>query len=163
MAVKVAISASVASDNKWQQLGTVVLDHYGTREALETIRAEFIVGAIVPAVPAKTRQALMQDIPRKVAHADDEFGGARKEKEVARAYVHEMYKRVLQYAFPQDGTSKGPQESSKDACLKIVEKLTAILNLAQRETLRVDAVKGCALLSATIAHFAGSAATATGK
>jgi hypothetical protein len=91
-----------------------------TAENLESVKAQFIADAILPAMDKKHAQALAVDLPRKGSKDYNELSQANQAKwetanqakKDARSVADTYFSRVLGYAFPK------PKAESKPVNLK---------------------------------------------
>ena len=130
--VAIAVSTDLGSVNKWSIAGRDVAGFYPNQEALEAVKAQFIVDAIIPGLDKKHAVALAVDLPRKGSKEYNELSGvnkskwdeASKAKKDARATAHTMFTRVMSYAWPKvkaEGETANPPKTLKT---KLIEAVT---------------------------------------
>lgn len=132
------VSSAVSSDDKtkdqWHASGHAVAGFFPDQDALEAVKAQFIVDAIMPGMKRKHATALLVDLPRKGSKEYNELSDVNKAKwdtanqakKDARATSHTYFARVVSYAWPKE---KAPSE-----VLPIKDKFNLILS---------DLVKKC--------------------
>jgi hypothetical protein len=115
--VSIAVSTDLGSANKWSIAGRDVAGFYPSQEALEAVKAQFIVDAIIPGLDKKHAAALAVDLPRKNSKEYNElsdvnkskWADADKAKKDARATAHTMFTRVMSYAWPKEKKQAEPR------------------------------------------------------
>ena len=129
-------------------------DFFGSEEAINEVKAQFIADAILPSISKLYQKALATELPRKNSkefNALDE--GQRKmweytnqDKKDARATCDTYFSRIVKYAFPKDQASNEPTslqtkiqvqiadlikkcEKSTDADFDLVTTIQALQNV----------------------------------
>jgi hypothetical protein len=132
-----AVRGDINTVNKWQTAGNAVREFYGTETAINEVKAQFIVDAIIPALDKKHAQALARDLPRKGSadyvafvanHGADAWDTANTAKKDARATAHTMFARVVKYAFPAEKAETAP----RDLKTRLNEELAALIKACQK-------------------------------
>ena len=62
---RAAVSNELSGVNKWQKSGFACRMHFGTKEAMLDIKAQFIADAILPELDKRHAKALSIELPRK--------------------------------------------------------------------------------------------------
>jgi hypothetical protein len=149
-----AVSQDINTVNKWVTAGLKVRDFFGSEEAINEVKAQFIADAILPSISKLYQKALATELPRKNSkefNALDE--GQRKmweytnqDKKDARATCDTYFSRIVKYAFPKDQASNEPTslqtkiqvqiadlikkcEKSTDADFDLVTTIQALQNV----------------------------------
>lgn len=132
-----AVRNDINTVNKWQTAGNAVREFYGTETAVNEVKAQFIVDAIIPALDKKHAQALAKELPRKGSadyvqfvanHGADAWDTANQAKKDARATAHTMFSRVVKYAFPAEKVESTP----RDLKTRLNEELAALIKACQK-------------------------------
>ena len=132
-----AVRGDINTVNKWQTAGNSVREFYGTETALNEVKAQFIVDAIIPALDKRHAVALAKELPRKGsadyvafvgAHGADAWETANQAKKDARATAHTMFARVVKYAFPSEKAEAAP----RDLKTRLNEELAALIKACQK-------------------------------
>jgi hypothetical protein len=132
--VSSAVSSDTTTTGKWQNAGHDVAGFFTTQDALEAVKAQFIVDAILTGMDKRYSAALAVDLPRKGSKEYNELSDVNKAKwdtanqakKDARAISHTYFARVVSYAWPKE---KAPSE-----VLPIKDKFNLLLS---------DLVKKC--------------------
>lgn len=165
-AVQSAVTANEGAEGKWEKVGRIVPNFYGSAEALTETKAQFIADAIAPALP-KHQKALTVELPRKNskefkaldAGAQARWETDNKAKISARATFETYFKRVLSYAFPAPKANSDDSDKSTKA---LETKLAALINdaigkIEKAEAPAFDAVTALAGLRAALAAVTANA------
>ena len=149
-----AVRADQKSGDLWKNNGPLVAEHFKTAERLESIKAQFIADAILPAIDPKHAAALAVDLPRKGSKEYNEMSDANrakwedanKAKKDARATAHTYFARVLNYAFPKIQEEKTEEEQAATNSLetkfnKVLSDLIGKCEKAENASFDVVAVK----------------------
>lgn len=158
-AVKVAVRSDIQNANKWREAGIVTAKFYGSREALQDVKAQFIADAIIPALDKRHAQALAAEMPRKGSKEYNALDDGQRQawevlnqaKKDARAIAHTMFSRLLSYAFPIE---KAEADDTPAASLdsKLAADLAAwVKQLEKAEDADFDIVAVSKQLKATLA------------
>lgn len=132
-----AVRGDINTVNKWHTAGNAVREFYGTETAINEVKAQFIVDAIIPALDKRHAVALAKELPRKGsadyvafvgAHGADAWDTANQAKKDARATAHTMFSRVVKYAFPSEKTESAP----RDLKTRLNEELAALIKACQK-------------------------------
>ena len=156
--VKAAITATEATNAKWDTVGKNILAFYDSPDALKAVKAQFCADAIVPALARKHRDALELNIPRKGSKDDTEpakNAEARAAKKDATATRDTMFMYALKKAWPEYGKSDDAAESedTPDATDsdKIRKALTELIAKVQKkESLDFDSAAAVKNLQAAL-------------
>ena len=119
-----------------------------TAENLESVKAQFIADAILPAMDKKHAQALAVDLPRKGSKDYNELSQANQAKwetanqakKDARSVADTYFSRVLGYAFPKPKAESKPV-NLKDRIQKTVADLVDKCGKAESADFDLVAVK----------------------
>ena len=147
-AVRQAVSKDNESKGKWQAAGQAVAGFYMTAENLESVKAQFIADAILPAMDKKHAQALAVDLPRKGSKDYNELSQANQAKwetanqakKDARSVADTYFSRVLGYAWPKPKAEPKPV-NLKDRIQKSVADLVDKCGKAESADFDLVAVK----------------------
>lgn len=134
--VSIAVSTDLGSANKWSIAGRDVAGFYPNAEALEAVKAQFIVDAIIPGLDKKHAAALAVDLPRKGSKEYNELSDVNKSKwdaanqakKDARATAHTMFTRVMSYAWPKEKTQAEPRTIKT----RFNEELAALIKAGEK-------------------------------
>lgn len=115
--VSSAVSSDTTTTGKWQNAGHDVAGFFTTQDALEAVKAQFIVDAILPGMDKKYSAALAVDLPRKGSKEFNELSDVNKAKwdtanqakKDARAISHTYFARVVSYAWPKEKAPSTPK------------------------------------------------------
>ena len=115
--VSSAVSSDTTTTGKWQNAGHDVAGFFATQDALEAVKAQFIVDAILPGMDKKHSAALSIDLPRKGSKEFNEltdvnkakWNSANQAKKDARAIAHTYFARVVSYAWPKEKAPSTPK------------------------------------------------------
>jgi hypothetical protein len=155
-----AVSQDINTVNKWVTAGLKVRDFFGSEEAINEVKAQFIADAILPSINKLLQKALATELPRKNSkefNALDEnqrkaWEYTNQDKKDARATCDTYFNRIVKYAFPKEATTNEPTslktkiqvqiadllkkcEKSTDADFDVVETtkaLQAVLTLVNK-------------------------------
>lgn len=157
--VRFAVVADEKAVGAWKTAGFHVARFYGSAEAFEAVKVQFMADCIIPAIPEAQRAALTKDLPRK---GSDEFktyeGGetawnvAQAAKIRARAYVSTQYGRIRKYAFPPEAQESDGAQAKRTLATKIAEGLAAFIKACEKtESAPFDLPREIAALRAALA------------
>jgi site-specific DNA-adenine methylase len=127
-AVRDAVAHSERTDHKWTVCGTLIREAFGTREVALQHEHE-IRDAIVSGLPADKQQALQDDFVRDMRKdksgtpLSPEEKRNREIRNATNAVVGKYFKRVIDYAFPDD------TNNDVDGSTDVVEELLRQLEL----------------------------------
>lgn len=158
-AVKSAVSSDIQNANRWREAGIVTAAFYGSREALQDVKAQFIADAVLPALDKRHAAALAKDTVRKGSKEYNALDDGQRQawevlnqaKKDARAIAHTMFSRLLSYAFPIE---KAEADDTPAASLdsKLAADLAAwVKRLEKAENADFDIVAVSKQLKATLA------------
>jgi hypothetical protein len=105
-----AVSQDINTVNKWVTAGLKVRDFFGSEEAINEVKAQFIADAILPSINKLLQKALATELPRKNSkefNALDEnqrkaWEYTNQDKKDARATCDTYFNRIVKYAFPKE-------------------------------------------------------------
>ena len=158
--VKSAVASDIQNANKWREAGIVTAAFYGSREALQDVKAQFIADSILPALDKKHTQALNKETVRKGSkeYAALDAGQVaawevlNQAKKDARAIAHTMFSRLLSYAFPSEKVEADDGGTGASLDSKLAADLAAwIKRLEKAEQVTFDLPKVTAGLKTVLA------------
>ena len=155
-----AVSQDINTVNKWVTAGLKVRQFFGSEEAINEVKAQFIADAILPSINKGLSRALETELPRKNSkefNALDEdqrrkWEFTNQDKKDARSTLNTYFARIVKYAFPKEANESEPTslktkiqvqiadlikkcEKSTDADFDLVETtkaLQAVLTLVNK-------------------------------
>ena len=157
-AVVDAIRAEGTVAKKWSEVGSAVRGAYDTREAFETIRAEFLDDVIYPAMGDEALRIIRTEVPRKGSEAWRQSTPAVQQtylnlieaKKTIRGKGSVYFGRIADYAWPTTD-EKGPT-AARDLKTRLNEELAALVKACQKaESASFDIGATIRALEATLA------------
>jgi hypothetical protein len=133
-----AVSQDINTVNKWVTAGLKVRDFFGSEEAINEVKAQFIADAILPSINKLLQKALATELPRKNSkefNALDEnqrkaWEYTNQDKKDARATCDTYFNRIVKYAFPKD-----PSESETVSLkTKIQTQIADLIKKCEKST-----------------------------
>lgn len=157
-AVTDAIRAEGTVAKKWSEVGSAVRGEYESREAFETIRAEFLEQVIYPAMGDEAMRIIHAEVPRK---GSKDWSSATADQQAAWSQLNDAKKtirgkgsvyfgRIADYAWPTTD-EKGPT-AARDLKTRLNEELAALVKACQKaESASFDIGATIRALEATLA------------
>lgn len=141
-ATKVAVESSGATQGKWVTVGKAASSYFESEAALVAVKVQFCADAIVPAMKAEHREALLADIPRKGTEeynaAAAKWDALKATRKAATATRDTYFANVVKYAWPKEKVAPSPKAIE----VFVREHLEAIRNkLEKAEAAEFDIVK----------------------
>ena len=133
-----AVSQDINTVNKWVTAGLKVRQFFGSEEAINEVKAQFIADAILPSINRGLIKALETELPRKNSKEFNDLDEDQKrkweftnqDKKDARATLNTYFARIVKYAFPKD-----PSESETVSLkTKIQTQIADLIKKCEKST-----------------------------
>ncbi len=133
-AVKNAVSGSEKVENAWKSAGEMVAEFYGTREAFEEAKTQFIADAIITAFNKNEQELVKLDLPRAKKGVPDTHETTRKARKAVIDKAGKYFGRIATYAFGKVEKSEGEGEGEGEVTqvTKWQKALTTMLGQVEK-------------------------------
>ncbi|MDE2057135.1 MAG: hypothetical protein KGI88_07925 [Betaproteobacteria bacterium] len=147
-AVKNAVSGSEKVEHAWKSAGEMVAQFYGTREAFEEVKTQFIADAIITAFSADERALVKLDLPRAKKGVPDMHETTRKARKAVIDKAGKYFGRIATYAFGKVEKSEGETEGETESAGEVtqVTKWQKALTTMLGQVEKAEGVEGVDLI-----------------
>ncbi len=144
-AVKNAVSGSEKVENAWKNAGEMVAEFYGTREAFEEVKKQFIADAIITAFNKNEQELVRLDLPRAKKGEVDIYETSRKARKAVIDKAGKYFGRIATYAF---GKTEKPESEETESAGEVtqVTKWQKALTTMLGQVEKAEGVEGVDLI-----------------